>query len=653
MNEPPSPSDSRLERDFIELATRPLEGQPEIRDEARGELMSRLNYAAQGREAEVDAATARLESTPPGKWTGQAIALAVILLMATILGALQVLGISADVRSVFGFYADDRSAYKDPALLSPEQRGLLEGVQAPNTGSLFNFEKLRKTFPDDPAIFEPAMDFLLARGPIPPDYRSTWQRIDPDNGIWSYKVAMKKMLESLDVSAGTVRDEAAFQEGWDALAEALAAKRFHSYAPEFRGRVLDLVEPRETVAAQFSQHTRWQYLTYSSGFSSPEILAVAIRLQAARMEAAKDTEGFQRLVGTWKQLARRLVADARTQRDFFNLHSYARLGADLIGVAGRMGATGDERELRSLDGTLGAIGPSYVRERAMGLMARSASELPSGGVDKEAFKPGRLAEYAFLDQLTVTLALAGLLLVGIFVWIAGVCRGKRVKGLAEGLAPLFTVADFLWIAGFGVGVPLLWYLGITRLTPLGCRDIGMSEFGCPPSLLQSLAAFFLVGVMVVQTAKWRITRRSGFLALGSRRLIVGWITALLPAAVIPLTGAVRDHSGATDDFLLAMALTNGLPALWLLWQGGAMLFSPGSSALGSVLLARRLAWPVAGLCALLVAAHPLLRSIEKKWIIQDTISHRDAASGGNTKMEMLSIAKTKEAYLKALGGAGP
>jgi hypothetical protein len=282
-------------------------------------------------------------------------------------------------------------------------------------------------------------------------------------------------------------------------------------------------------------------------------------------------------------------------------------------------------------------------------MARTTGGNAPEGAGAGIFTPGRKAEYAFFDQLVVLLSLTGLLVTALIVCIESVRRGRRLNGLADGLAPLFTAADHLWIAGLGAILPLLWYLAITRLTPLGCRDIGIIEFGFPPSLIQSLAAFLLIGVMVVQTARWRITRRAGFLALGGRRLIVGWITALLPAAVIPLTGTVRDISGDTDDFLLAMALACGIPALWLLWQGGAKVFSPAASALDGVLLARKMAWPVMGLVVLLVAGHPLLRASERKWLARDEITRCDPASGGITKLEQLSVERTKTGFLKALG----
>lgn len=635
---------------FVELATRPLEDRPEIRDEARGELMGRLDYAARDREAEVEAATARLESTSPGKWSRQAIAMAVVLLLVAVLAVASGFSPFLESRSAFGFPGSEQSVFKALPELTPEQRDLRANLRDPQSGNLFDYASLRKRYPDDPAVYEVAMNQSFNTNAVPGDYRATWQRLDPHNGIWSYKVAMRKMQDGLDLATGTVRDETTFREGWEALQEALAAEHFQSHAAEIRRRYVELLKPQETVLGRGSQFVLSSYLSSGTNFSLPQAVAMAIKIQAERLEAAKDAAGFHQLVKVWRRLVRKLTADARIDQDIFAMQTVYRASSDLLKVANRMGAAVDKEELERIEREVSAhplYGYSYIPE--MGLMARGAGGLYWQGQDSGVFKPGRMAEYAFFDQIVVMLALVALLCVALVVCIESVRRGKRVNGLADGLAPLFTLADSLWIAGFGAGLPLLWYLGIIHLTPLGSRDLGMIEFGFPPSLIQSLAAFLLLGLILIQTARWRITRRTGFLALGSRRLIVGWITAFLPAATIPLTGTVRYWSGPDDDFLLAMLLSCGIPLLWLLWQGGALLFSPGASALGGVLLARKLAWPMTGLCVLLLVSFSLLRAIEKNWIARDELTRRDPADGGITKMELLSLEKTKERHLKTFG----
>ena len=91
---PPDPgAQSPAERDFIELATRPLETAPNVRDEARGELMERLSrQPPHHREAAAEVAVSRLAKTVPGRWRGKALAAAVAGLVLT--GLLIYLGFS-------------------------------------------------------------------------------------------------------------------------------------------------------------------------------------------------------------------------------------------------------------------------------------------------------------------------------------------------------------------------------------------------------------------------------------------------------------------------------------------------------------------------------------------------------------------------------
>lgn len=649
-----TPPNEEIPSRFIELATRPLEAQPEVRDEARGELMGRLSHACPAGGPALDAATARLEETKPRRWGGQAIAMAIALLVLGAIAVLEGFSTFAEAQTSFGLMSGDRAAIKDAAHLRPEQREFAKGFGTPNNRATLDFGKLRESFPDDPVIYEGFVDQeYSARHAPPTGYRETWQRIDPGNGVWPFKIAMAKMDTAVDPGPSTVRDETAFREAWEALDETVAAERFSSHGMELRRRFLELIKEPKGLMGQAGLFAVTQQLDYSYfSYTSAQALTKGFEIQAARLEAAKDEPGLHRLIETWEKIARMTVADAAAQTQMFNMNRLLDARDGLLDVATRMGATADKERLERIDKALDSAGfGGMTHTREMGMTARAAGGIYPVHQHPEVFTPGRKAEYAFFDQLVVLLALLGLLVVGMVVCIESVRRGKRVNGLADGLGPLFRTADHLWIAGLGIALPLAWYLGITRLTPLGCRDIGIIEFDFPPSLIQSLAAYLLFGVMVIQTARWRITRRARFLALGSRRLIVGWITALLPAAVIPLTGSVRDISGATDDFLMAMALTCGIPLLWLLWQGGAMLFSPGSSALDGVLLARKVAWPLVGLITLLVASHPLLRAIEQKWIARDEISRCDPAKGGITQMEWLSNQKTTESFLKALRSA--
>jgi hypothetical protein len=212
--------------------------------------------------------------------------------------------------------------------------------------------------------------------------------------------------------------------------------------------------------------------------------------------------------------------------------------------------------------------------------------------------------------------------------IEGFRRGRRLNGLADGLRPLFTPADLAWTAALGLALPALWYLGITRFTPLGLRDIGLGFYHPPPALIQAAAALVFTLLMIVQTLRGRITRRAGFLALRPRCPWIGWAMAGIAAAVIPLAGVVRGMTGNETQALQAISATGGLPLLWLLWEAAAVVFSPRDQALGGVLLSRRLILPFAALATLLLGAGIPLRAGERHWHARDPLTRVDRENGG-------------------------
>ena len=613
---------------FIELATRPLEDQPGIRDEARGELMGRLAYSGPPGPA-LEAAVKRLEESTPRRWRGEALAAGLTGLFCAGFAAFHMVGLFQEARSVM-----EMTTY--------HYSGGIAGVAGAES----------EAPPEDPAAYEEQVQaHIRSQTGLPPDYRQTWRRIDPNNGIWPARAGLQRISETLD-PFGNVIDEAAFTEALALLEEASEAREFHSYALERnRSKLMQMKRP-ETWAGEAGFSSFADSLTYDFSFhQSHGGLRALFRIQAERLEKARDADGLRNLVGVWERLTAGLVSSATHERDLTLMDDLREAGSEMAIIAKRMGMTAEEAKLdREVTGMQSALVESFpwVRpDRRMGLMAW-AKRGPSRALeDPSLFTPGRKAEYALLDRILALASLVLLLPVLCLTCFESVRRGRRINGLASGLAPLFQAKDLLWISGLGVALPLTWYLGITRLTPLGCRDIGLPHLPCPPVIIQAVAALLFVGVMLMQTIYWRITRHASFVALG-RRLVLGWLVAAIPGVVIPLTGAVRALSGRQDDYLLGMLVALGIPALWLLWHLGATLFSTKDSALRGVLLARNMVAPLAALLIFLAASLPLSLAAEKGWLARDEISRGEPSLGGMTKLEWRSLEQKKAACREAL-----
>lgn len=636
---------------FIELATRTLEDQPGIRDEARAEVMGRISHAGPPGGSALDQAIARLEEATPRRWGRKALGALVAFILLLGLGVLQVLLIFQEVPGIFG-RRELASFYRDPAGMTTEQRALLDYFNSGPERNGEGFERLRELFPDNPSIFENyTYRHLDIHSSLPPGYDKTWRKIDPDNGSWLLIAAIKKGETALDVGTKAVTDEQLFQETLRSLEEAVASPVCEFRAQEFNRLHASLIKRPRTMMGEFSILSlsgTFQHNFYSSSHRLTSYLEVLFTIEAQRVEAAKDQDGLRRLISLWEKTMVAFARSSTTRSDLWTCERLRTLGDTILLTADRMGMKAEkerlEQQLKELDEA--SLHHGYVNNPIAGIRAESAFSDLTYPAD---YAPGRRTEYALMDQFLVLFATALLLLVLLAVVFESVRRGKRINGIADGVGPLFRGDDLLWIYGLGVLAPVAWYFIIVYLTPLGCRDRGLQAFNFPPSLIQALAGYLLLSVILVQTVQWRITRRARFMALGSGRLVIGWIIALIPAAVIPLTGAVRYWShGTTDDYQQAMALACGLPLLWLLWQGGAMLFSPRDSSLGGVLTARLMTGPLVALIAFLVVAVSLLRFNESKWLERDTLTRFEPDLGGMTRIEAIGVQKRVETYVKVL-----
>lgn len=648
MSESAPPSPERTERDFIELVTRPLEAQPEARDEARGELMARLSQArAPGSDAKVESALYRLAKVLPERWVPKGLLLSgLALLLLAALAALQLRAYWPEVElmgTAMGYQNSTqkwlkRLPDKDRVSMYSGFRDLRYLPEAYQANPVSNLEQLHREHPDDPAIFEIyALRHLQWYYKVPPNYRETWQKIDPDNGIWNLWEVMMGMRHK-----GTASYDP------DLFGKAPLPKRFETYLPEMRSRSIAMLpEMPETYignAALLNLAESFQDNPTDLLLEVGQFLALTFQ-EAMECGKTRDQARFQALIAKWRKISLDLISQCQSYREF---HSKLRLidaGMTLQGHAKHLNLAEEEKQIAQLLRDLDQIVPRNERAgKKYGFKTNppptldfsTASSLASARGSRthvqdspEDYRPGRLSEYAAVERF-LSLAIALLLLpILALVWLESFRRGARANGIADGLDPLFTWKDRLWVIGLGCLAPVLWYLALTRWTPLGCRDIGEPHphVLVAPSIRMG-ASFLLAGVLLLQASRWRIRRHLAFLGLESGRQSPGWIVAGIAALILPLAGAARWVPLANrDEYLMGVAAACGVPMLWLLWQAGAMLFAPGSGSLRGVLQSRRLLLPLAVLCGLMLALQPLLMSIERHWLSLDEVTRVDRNKG--------------------------
>jgi hypothetical protein len=226
-------------------------------------------------------------------------------------------------------------------------------------------------------------------------------------------------------------------------------------------------------------------------------------------------------------------------------------------------------------------------------------------------------------ELFSRVAAAALCLVfGLMLLAAALYRQRAsvlVKRLSRRLEDLLQPADWAWILGGGGGLPMLFYLVIYRLTPLGARDwsIAASAFIVPAG--QAAAMGLLMIVLPVLIARWRLAKRGAVLGWHKGRAWMGWTAVICGALSLPVFSlSFASGKGSEVVMMVASALLGILALAWLL-LGLRAVFSKRPALLRRVTLSRVLVPAYAFGMLLMAASMPLYHAAEKRWLAQDRL----------------------------------
>ncbi|WP_367873962.1 hypothetical protein [Luteolibacter sp. Populi] len=646
---------------FIELALRGFPDGPG-RAAAADELAARIAHAPDD-TGELENSIASLERTvPPPRLRLPLITGLVMLVVCVVLGFL----IPAH--------------YQEFRLLRPLHRqggnkGYFEGMLAA-MGPAGEAVPLRTLYYENQEAWRKQVEALLARDPedkalyrfyaewfdywdparnLPPDFMAKWKALDPDNAVWGINAAnglAEKALDRAGRGKVTVKDEPSFQAAMSYLKE--AAKCGHSYSHfatiqkhQLQGFVSDgtlksLYIERGLLGLLGPNQQAW---TYS--------LRNAVMIQAERFAAAGDREGLRTLMSDFHKV---LVLAARDPTA--SSHNMPAFPPPLEAACKSMGL-GDE--VAWMDSTKKITSSLWSTRAAPAEVVRQASQWHSayveadGGITEAELKPARLAEYAMADRFTAVAASLIVFLVLGGCSVEMLRRGAGPRGLARGLGPLFEPRDWIWIFAAGLAAPLVWWLIIVRISPLGCRDIGLTYYKngrfplMQPWLSQGAGGIVLLLACMLQTVRWRWAKQGAFLALGGGRLWIGWVMVGVAALFIALEGGVRYLPEVQQaKFLLYSSAAGGIPLLWLLWQAVMGMASPRDIALRGLLTIRVMIPVLVTSMVLTLAAVPFLRQSERHWVADDTLSKPAPDGTGLTILERRTYDADRQPLVEAL-----
>lgn len=636
---------------FLELATRELESNPELREEAKGELMARVNHQGMPLEMlDLSEPIARLESAKePRNAVRRALYVAVFLIVIASIG----LGVGLLVRNSvylvqgqmmgnsYGIFGGEHS----------EDLGVVTWAKStvPNlllySGRSEETAELLKKYPDDRSIF--AQHLLRLRKGAGGSWQmneadlATAERLDPENGFYSYirvdghiERAFRTTSSSWRSSIGSVVDEVEFASALELFSKAADSESFFDYSGELRRRQLDAFPKAEdflegALHEVFADQVDQSFGNYMS-YNSP--IHRLIETKVERLVKDGDAKGLLALRDDLLGVSRLLVADI--PNGGVNANSIkewtSRCGKEISNELDTLGQTNAHADLKRMVNQLDSLDFSYQARHPTGPPASSARlnrwmDAPSDLTREEMIPAGR-TEWALAERVMVHAAsLIGLWLV-LFTAFEAFRRKRLVKGLTKGLMPLFKWSDHLWIAGLGIVCPVVWYVGLTRLTPLGIHDLSfedLDEMALVVPMIQLAGAFFMGAIAMLWVTYWRWEKRGGFLCLRGGGVFVGWILGLLSAASIPVAGSARFITFKDDEstvmYLMGAAGLVAVGLLWLLWIGILNLCTPKANALRANLVSRTvLGWYLVAAFGLVVGAE-LLRQEERYWMNKDTL----------------------------------
>lgn len=633
---------------FLDAATAPLGDNAELKVMARRELEECL---VTGDAEALTIATERLEDVGTGrrKWRTGFFILTAVVSLATLGLAGRTAAHYRDLLNLIELSGSGPSEKRIEARLSKNltaaQRLLLFG----DTSQSLPSERMKALWdsdPGNPAYFaDYTIRFVRDHERIPPDFLATAAKLDPDNAWFTLAAAAasakgsveKKVMSIADRKAGksptyTVLDAGRLDETLRLLGEAAEQKSFDSYRGDMLAARIRLLPKRSDVASQvipLAHVGAPPWTTYAF-----VRLSEAVAAAAAVAEGDRDVEGFQKLAAdwdrcleldaqeesgsVWNSMFREAAVSVTSQRFAESAESLGleevkqkwesrRELLNRIRKERRTLVSRDEIKLRS----------SMITHLYMSSLVNQTARAPV--ITDGDFKPARMADHELFSRL----AAAVVLLVLCFILTGAALfpfRGSALfRRLSRSMENLLQPADWAWILGGGIVLPFLFYLAINRISPIGARDWSIASSGFLVPSGQVAAMGFLMIVLPVLIARWRLGKRGTVLGWQKGRAWLGWTAATCGALSLPAFGLSFASGKGSETAMMIAASLLGILTLTALVNGIRAVFSKRPALLRRVTLSRVLV-PAYALGMLLMAASmPLYHAAEKRWLARDRL----------------------------------
>ncbi len=655
-------------RRFIDLAIRPLEGDPELRQVAEAELEKAIDSSSPQQLAEAADALARADSHPHRrKWR---IALYLVTLVASLPLLVHMPRDLFLASGIFGLLNPmSKEAPKPISIpnLTEQQKLLLDGDRNATTAA-DRWRPLWESDPDNAAyLAEYAAAYFRDHEQLSPEIRAAAERVDPDNG-WFLALAAAGTAEGAVTREGlnekavlTIHDEQRLRETLAMLHQLVGKPRFTSYRTALHRERLALIPPRRDFVSQIPPiaHTASAQINNIAFHRFANIWAAG----AQRCAENQDAAGFRQIISDWHafvtissknsdalvdllvtkvimsspakhfQDAARSLGLEEEARYFERIHDFNKV------------ETKRRRENKSAENNLLDKKGALLSSSSAAVASRFVKSPPP--LTDADLRPGRYTDHAFAGRV---LSGVGWMLLGIATGFTAFGRYRHAqlaRRMSVRMLDLLRPSHWFLLFFGGLVLPVIWYLFISRLTPLAAREWSVTAGSFIPVCGQFGSLVAAMIILPVLIAGRLLEKRGAVLQLSPR---FSWPTSLAATsalAAIPLFGAIP-HDSPVNKWLLVFPLVlAGIAVVWIL--GGMISLCWKSPTLRRATLIRMVVPVWAAAMLVMALSIPFHYAEEKRWIQQDRWSEITADSPSTGRYEHLVTQVMRQEILETLG----
>ncbi len=590
------------------------------------------------------------------------------------------------IDSFYGYPARDDEGTPHFPNLSAEQKLLLFG----DTSKAPKSEKMKGLWdsdPGNPAYFAAYTNaFLADNEQLPPDFLETARRIDPRNAWFTHVAAgvtakdavkMRKQSKTERLANKTrewdVLDEPRYNEALSLLRQARDQPEYQTYWGDLLRQQVKLLPAKEPSEVAFS-------IVYLAGRSSDAEFSIGslVNVMAAkvwRCGEAEDRAGLgEQLADSEDFLKKRTDSEVDSiSSELITTGGAYLLISNLAPAADHLGITEQSTRLKVVLGKLHgrkALIESRKSSPSEDLRYEKGGSLAShflfSGISRRVehppvlneqdLEPGRLVDHEIAARFCAHLVWLGLVICLIAVWAYRFRTPPLVRHLAGRVGWLLRPSDWVWILMIGAGLPFLYVQAITRLTPLGGRELNwennsvpIPEVGGTPLAFVQWSGFLLLVILLSTLAiRWRLSKRALAVDFHQGRSWLLWLAILCATAFVPVVG----RSVVIDSWEAGIYVAAGLfavPMLWLLAVICGVLFINSPKILQHAVVARSLIPCLATAALLTISAVPFYKASARHWFERDELIRVDPEHPAMSKFEYDCAVQMRKETREILG----